>query len=99
MRIFPAVGRSTPPSRLRSVVFPHPLGPMIATASPVCTSHELSRRAWTSSAAVVYRLLSPDTVTFTPLFRNIHLRPLDRAVRRVAIHPPAEPGCDADQQT
>src|SRR5262245_9734974 len=69
--IRPADGRSTPPSRLSSVVFPQPLGPMIATASPVRTSHVFSRSAWTSSAAVWYRLLTPDTVTVTPLFLNI----------------------------
>src|SRR5213078_4460981 len=67
----PVVGRSTPPSRFSSVVLPQPLGPMIATASPVFTSHELSRSACTSSAAVLYCLLTPAIATFTPLCLNM----------------------------
>src|SRR5215470_11206888 len=101
MRIFPVVGRSTPPSRLSSVVFPQPLGPMIATASPVRTCHELSRSAWTSSAAVQYCLLTPVTVTLTPLFLNTRpsaLCPLHRPVCSIAVHPPTEPRRDAHQQ-
>src|SRR5215217_8413939 len=33
----PAVGWSSPPSRFSSVDLPQPLGPMIATNSPLCT--------------------------------------------------------------
>src|SRR3989442_2584806 len=71
IRIFPVVGRSTPPSRLSSVVLPQPLGPMMATASPFFTSHVLSRSACTSSAAIVYFLLTLSTRTSTPLCSNI----------------------------
>src|SRR3989442_8443384 len=73
IRIFPVVGRSTPPSRLSSVVLPQPLGPMMATASPFFTSHVLSRSACTSSAAIVYFLLTLSTRTSTPLCSNIFL--------------------------
>src|SRR3989442_10260021 len=73
IRIFPVVGRSTPPSRLSSVVLPQPLGPMMATASPFFTSHVLSRSACTSSAAILYRLLTLSTRTSTPLCSNILL--------------------------
>jgi hypothetical protein len=48
----PPVGRSTPPSRLSSVVLPQPLGPMMATAWPGSTDQSRPRSAWTSSAAV-----------------------------------------------
>jgi len=45
---------------------------MIATASPLRTSHELYRNAWTSSAAILYRLLTPSTRTSTPVCSNIN---------------------------
>ena len=35
--MLPALGTSSPPSRLRSVVLPEPLGPMKATKSPLST--------------------------------------------------------------
>ena len=40
--ICPAVGRMTPESRLKSVVFPAPFGPMIPMSSPPRTSSETS---------------------------------------------------------
>ena len=38
----PAVGRTSPESRLKSVVLPAPFGPMIPTNSPARTSSETS---------------------------------------------------------
>ena len=40
MRTTPLVGRSSPPMRFSSVDLPQPLGPMIATNSPVSTENE-----------------------------------------------------------
>ena len=52
----PAVGRSSPASRLRSVDFPHPLGPMIATNSPRSIEMSTPRRPSTFAPPVSYVL-------------------------------------------
>src|SRR2546429_9074326 len=55
--IRPAVGRSTPPMRFSSVVFPHPDGPWTATSSPSATCMSRPRSAITSDFPVRYTLI------------------------------------------
>src|SRR5256886_9836604 len=55
--IRPAVGRSIPPMRLSSVVFPHPDGPWTATSSPSATCMSRPRSAITSDFPVRYTLI------------------------------------------
>ena len=43
----PVVGDNCPLRMLNKVVFPAPLGPMIASLSPACTLKERSDNAWT----------------------------------------------------
>ena len=40
MRTAPEVGSTSPSSTFRSVVFPHPLGPVMATTSPGSTRND-----------------------------------------------------------
>ena len=47
--MLPALGTSRPPSRLRSVVLPEPLGPMKATKSPLSTLRLTPCRTCSSS--------------------------------------------------
>src|SRR5712692_2001232 len=55
--IRPAVGRSIPPIRFSSVVFPHPEGPWTATSSPSATCMSRPRSAITSDFPVRYTLI------------------------------------------
>src|SRR3989441_310752 len=55
--IRPAVGRSIPPMRLSSVVFPHPDGPWTATSSASATCMSRPRSAITSDFPVRYTLI------------------------------------------
>src|SRR5437867_12647738 len=56
--IRPAVGRSIPPMRLSSVVFPHPDGPWTATSSPSATCMSRPRSAITSDFPLRYTLIT-----------------------------------------
>ena len=44
----PLVASSRLPAMVSRLLFPEPLGPMIATSSPRATARSTSRRAWTS---------------------------------------------------
>src|SRR2546428_14071730 len=83
--IRPAVGRSIPPIRLRSVVFPHPEGPWTATSSPSATCMSRPRSAITSDFPVRYTLIK----SFVRMFgtsatsklqdpRDVHARDANR---------------------
>src|SRR6059036_3692373 len=83
--IRPAVGRSIPPMRLSSVVFPHPDGPWTATSSPSATCMSRPRSAITSDFPVRYTLIR----SFVRMFgtsatseledpRDIHARDANR---------------------
>src|SRR3990172_9092659 len=65
--MLPALGTSSPPSRLRSVVLPEPEGPMKATNSPLSTSRF---RPWSTSISSLprwYFLSRERTCTRLPL--------------------------------
>src|ERR1051326_508972 len=59
--IVPEAGRSSPPSKFKSVVLPEPLGPMNATNSPASTSRFSPCKTWISSLPRTYFLSSPRT--------------------------------------
>src|SRR3989442_14653148 len=50
----PEVNSSMPERQLRSVVLPHPDGPMTATISPLRTSRSNPRSAWTAPPPLSY---------------------------------------------
>src|SRR6266581_6845952 len=98
--IRPAVGRSIPPMRLRSVVFPHPDGPWTATSSPSATCMSRPRRAITSDFPVRYTLIrslvrmfgtSPTSQLEDP--RDVHARDTNRDGKGCQEH-----GCGCEDQ-
>src|SRR5579859_5369820 len=66
MHNVPEVGRSSPPSRYRSVDLPHPLGPTIATDSPATTSRLTSSTALTPASPRPQSFLKPRALTTDP---------------------------------
>ena len=73
--MLPEVGRSSPPRRLRSVVFPEPLGPMNATNSPLSTSRFSPWRTWISSLPRWYFLSRSRTLISASPFPDRQLAP------------------------
>ena len=59
----PTVGWSSPATRLRSVVLPHPEAPTRQTNRPGATLSEMSCRATTPVSPVPWRFDTPDNVT------------------------------------
>src|SRR5206468_10605734 len=91
--IRPAVGRSIPPMRFKSVVFPHPDGPWTATSSPSATCMSRPRSAITSDFPVRYTLIRSFVRMFgtstTPQFQdpaNVHARDAERDRERCQEH-------------
>jgi hypothetical protein len=60
-RYEPDCGRSRQPITFMNVDLPEPLGPMIATNSPVRTVSETPRRACTTLVPMTYDFVSSDT--------------------------------------
>src|SRR5881409_3507522 len=91
--IRPAVGRSIPPMRFSSVVFPHPDGPWTATSSPSATCMSRPRSAITSDFPVRYTLIKSFVRMFgtsaTSEFqdpRDVHARDANRDRERREEH-------------
>ena len=69
IRMLPVVGLSKPPSRCKSVDFPQPDGPMIATNSPSCMSIFTPRRAVTLILPTLYDLVKFSVRKMTLIWR------------------------------
>src|SRR5215217_3145342 len=59
----PRSNSSRPERQLRSVVFPHPEGPMTATISPRVIERSTPRRAWTRTPPAAYPFSTPRAST------------------------------------
>ena len=64
--MLPDVTLSSPPHIIRSVLLPHPLGPMIATKSPASTVSETSRIASRGGRLTRKTLWRPEAMTMLP---------------------------------
>src|SRR6266571_714461 len=100
--IRPAVGRSIPPMRLRSVVFPHPEGPWTATSSPSATCMSRPRSAITSDFPVRYTLIRSLVRMFGTLPtskledpRDVHARDTNRDGKGCQEH---GRGCEDEEE-
>src|SRR5215208_73570 len=63
----PRSNSSRPERQLRSVVFPHPEGPMTATISPRVIERSNPRRAWTRTPPAAYSFSTPRASTIALL--------------------------------
>src|SRR5918998_1159019 len=63
IRTSPRSNSSRPERQLRSVVFPHPEGPMTATISPRAIERSTPRRAWTRTPPAAYSFSTPRAST------------------------------------
>src|SRR6266567_2966013 len=91
--IAPADGRSRPPRRCNSVDLPHPLGPMMATVSPVATSRSTPSTARTTAAPepnVLQRPEARSTGRVDVITADVITAPFDRS--NSARRPPASAG-------
>src|SRR3989338_3860398 len=70
-RTCPPVGSSNPERTLRSVVFPDPEGPTIATASPAFTVKETPFKIFSRRFPSQYTLLIPDASILVSLFVSL----------------------------
>src|ERR687890_1462197 len=59
----PCSNSSRPERQLRSVVLPHPEGPMTATISPRAIERSTPRRAWTRTPPAAYSFSTPRAST------------------------------------
>src|ERR671916_3209866 len=66
IRTSPRSNSSRPERQLRSVVFPHPEGPMTATISPRAIERSTPRRAWTRTPPAAYSFSTPQASTMVP---------------------------------